>query len=155
MPHPNAALLGTLFDALNRKDAGAMASCYDEDATFEDIAFRLKGRQHIEEMWRMVCANASLTATVNGIDANDAEGRVNLVDDYDFGTGGAHVRNVIESRFAFRNGKIARQVDVCDARDWARQALGTGPAGWLAGRFRPVRSLLAGIKLRRFTRAHA
>jgi ketosteroid isomerase-like protein len=153
--HQNEVLLRQLFEALNRHDPAAMGACYLDDATFEDIAFRLKRRRRIEEMWRMVCANETLEARVAAIDANDTVGRVSLVDDYKFGKQRKPVINVIESHFRFRNGKIVEQVDVCDPRVWAQQALGTGPLGWLAGRFRPVRSFLAGVKLWRFTRAHA
>ncbi len=32
-----------------------MAACYHEDATFSDIAFRLKDRNEIRSMWHMIC----------------------------------------------------------------------------------------------------
>ena len=42
--HPNADVLNRLFAALNRHDHTAMADCYDEHATFTDIAFEIDGR---------------------------------------------------------------------------------------------------------------
>ena len=55
---------------------------------------------------------------------------------------------MIESRFTFRGRAIMTHEDFCDPREWARQALGSGPICMLAGRVRLVRSVLANLKLR-------
>jgi hypothetical protein len=34
-------------------------SCYDENATFHDIAFDLRGRAEIDSMWRMITGGES------------------------------------------------------------------------------------------------
>jgi len=42
--HSNAIVIERLFTSLDRHDHRAMADCYDENATFHDIAFDLNGR---------------------------------------------------------------------------------------------------------------
>jgi len=80
---------------------------------------------------------------------------VRLVDTYTFGATkapskrGRPVRNVVDSRLRFQDGLIIEQLDFCDARAWAKAALG-GPIGFLAGRIRFLRSRAARKKLDRF-----
>ena len=64
------------------------------------------------------------------------------------------MRNPIRSEFTFEDGLIRTHVDHCDEKAWARQAVGGGPAGFLAGRLRPLRSLIARRRLRRFVGSH-
>jgi len=157
--HANAALLTRLFTALAAHDPDAMASCYHREARFRDIAFDRRGRDEIHDMWRMICAG-DIAVKFEIVDADDHSGLVRLVDDYTIG--GAKdppedrrpVRNEIESRFQFRGDRIWRQDDDCDAKQWARQALGGGPIGFLAGRIRLVRSVLARAKLAAFLAAN-
>ena len=148
--HPNGVLLQRLFAALNRHDHSAMTACYHPEATFHDIAFDLIGRDRIGQMWRMIC-KGDIKATVDGIQADDKNGRTNLVDTYSFGEKKLPVRNVIESRFKFQDGLIIEQRDSCDARGWAKQAVG-GVPGFLAGRIHFLRSLMANKKLDKFIR---
>jgi ketosteroid isomerase-like protein len=152
--HANAALLRRLFAALNQHDHATMAACYHPRATFHDIAFDLKGQPRIHGMWHMICERSNVVATIEVVDANDVEGRVSLVDTYTFSDTGYPVRNVIDSRFHFRDGLISEQTDDCDARAWASQALGPGLTGFLAGRIRLMRSLKARWKLWKFTRLY-
>ncbi|HEV7658680.1 MAG TPA: nuclear transport factor 2 family protein [Allosphingosinicella sp.] len=157
--HPNEALLTRLFTALGRKDHATMASCYHVHAEFRDIAFHRKGRKEIHEMWRMIC-HGDIEVKFMVVAADDRAGRVKLIDRYTFhpledppGSGpppGSLVVNAIESRFEFEGGKIRRQNDYCDAKDWARQALGGGIKSFLAGRIRFLRSPTATAKLERF-----
>lgn len=42
MTHPNADMVAGLFAASNKHDHNAIADCYDESATFEDIASPLE-----------------------------------------------------------------------------------------------------------------
>ena len=152
--HPNATLLHRLFTALNNDDHATMAACYHPEATFHDIAFNLKRRARIHGMWHMICERSDVKATFSIVQADDIEGRVNLVDDYTFSDTGKPVRNVIESRFRFQDGLIVQHDDVCDPRAWATMALGEGVTGYLAGRIRLMRSLKAHSKLRKFTRPY-
>jgi hypothetical protein len=159
--HPNALLLERLFAALHHHDAGAMAACYADDALkFHDIAFHIESKPRLYGMWRMVCEGESdIHVKVNSIEADGHGGEARIIDTYRFGREakkgkeGRPVVNEIVSRFRFRDGLICEQIDSCDERAWADQAIG-GPLGWVAGRIRLVRSLSANRKLDRFLREH-
>jgi hypothetical protein len=146
--HPHAQLLERLFTSLNRHDAGAMAEAYHPDARFRDIAFDLRGRTAIHDMWRMICAG-DIRATFEVVEADDRQGRVRLVDEYTFTDTGRRVRNQIDSRFRFADGLIIEHHDVCDARAWAAMAIG-GAGGFLAGRVGFLRRMKARRKLASF-----
>jgi ketosteroid isomerase-like protein len=154
--HPNAALLRRLFSALDAHDHVTMASCYHEDATFWDIAFSLRNKKEIHSMWNMIC-DGDIRVTFEVANANDHDGQVELVDIYTFGATadkpGRAVRNIVDSRFRFRDGLIAEHRDFCDARAWAGMAIG-GPAGFLAGRLRILRCWKAKQLLAAFVARH-
>jgi ketosteroid isomerase-like protein len=151
--HANAILLQRLFTSLNRHDYQAMADCYHPDATFQDIAFDLKGKNQIRAMWQMICSG-DIKTTFEVVQADDRDGLVKLIDEYTFTETGRRVRNPIESAFHFRDGLIVEHRDSCDPKSWAAAALG-GVAGFLAGRLRFLRASKARCKLRRSIRVHA
>ncbi|WP_207537817.1 nuclear transport factor 2 family protein [Sabulicella rubraurantiaca] len=131
-PGGNAAsterqLLERFFAAVQRRDHETIASCYTEDATFEDIAFSLSGRSEIHAMWRMIAAS-DLRVTFVVEDASTQEGHARWTADYTFrakpDAPGRPVHNELRSSFAFRDGRIARQVDESNALRWGMQALG-------------------------------
>jgi ketosteroid isomerase-like protein len=153
MAHPNAQLLARLFSSLDRHDHESMADCYQPDATFTDIAFNLRGRKRIQAMWHMA-SEGDIRTTFDVKGADDREGLVRVVDDYTFRSTGNKVRNVIESHFQFRDGRISDQRDACDPRKWADMALGGGLSGFLAGRFRFLRSRKAAKLLDAFIESH-
>jgi hypothetical protein len=101
----------------------------------------------------MICEATDIRAAFEVVHANEQEGRVNLVDDYTFTDTGRHVRNVIDSRFHFRDGLIVEHRDLCDAHAWGAMALG-GVSGFLAGRIRLLRSLKANKLLDKFIESH-
>jgi len=146
--HPNALLLQRLFSSLDRKDDKAMAACYHTEATFQDIAFALRGKAEIADMWRMICAG-DIRTTFEILQADDATGRVKVIDEYTFSETGRRVKNVIDSRFTFRDHLIVEQRDDCDPREWAAMAMG-GAKGFLAGHIAPLRRLMARRKLKTF-----
>jgi hypothetical protein len=150
--HSNALLLERLFSSLDRKDAKAMAACYHPEATFQDIAFDLHGKKEIYDMWRMICAG-DIRATFEVLHADDKTGRVRVVDEYTFSDTGRRVKNVIDSRFTFKNDLIAEHRDTCDPKEWAAMAMG-GVKGFLAGRVAPLRKLKARRKLKEFVQQH-
>jgi len=156
--HANAALLHRLFGALDKHDHSTMAACYHPTANFQDIAFNLHSGKEIHSMWHMIC-EGDIRVSFDVSHADDRAGRVRVVDVYTFGPAQSPsatrrpVRNVIESRFRFEGGLIVEQDDTCDARQWAQAALG-GVVGFLAGRFRPLRSCSARRKLRAFVDKH-
>ena len=80
--HPNAQTLQRFYTAFNQLDHATMAACYAPDATFEDEAFSLKGREQIGGMWRMLCSAAQKPAAAkhwkleySGIEADANGGR--------------------------------------------------------------------------------
>lgn len=150
--NPNGGVLNRLFSALNRGDHEVMAACYASDATFEDIAFRLKGQPRIHAMWHMIC-ETDIKATFEVVLEDEKEGRVKLVDHYTFQETGKKVDNIIDSRFRLQNGFIVEHRDFCDPQKWATMAMGTA-LGFLPGRFRPMRSSMAFLKLWMFRRKH-
>ena len=146
------SLLQQLYTGLDQHNHKAMDACYHPNATFRDIAFDLNGKKQIHAMWHMIC-DGDIRATFNIVQADEQNGTVNLVDDYTFSSTGRRVHNVIDSRLRFRDGLIIEHHDSCDPRVWAEMALG-GAGGWLAGRFRVLRSFKAGEKLRAFIVKH-
>jgi hypothetical protein len=151
--HSNAVLLERLFSSLNRKDDKTIASCYHLEATFQDIAFDLHGRNEIHDMWRMICAG-DIRATFEVVHADDETGRVRVVVEYTFSDTGRKVRNVIDSRFTFKDHLVVEHRDSCDAKAWAAMAIG-GVKGFLAGRVAPMRRFKARRKLKKFVQQHA
>lgn len=150
--HPHARLLNKLFNALNQRNAAAMTSCYHANATFHDIAFDLRGRREIGDMWRMICTS-DIRATFEVVDANDGGARVSVVDDYTFSDTGRPVHNVIDSRFRFDHGLIVEQRDNCDPHAWGAMAIG-GVGGFIAGRVPALRRRKAKRKLAKFVAEH-
>jgi hypothetical protein len=154
MTHPNAATLHRLLTGLQEHQPDTMASCYHADATFEDIAFRRRGRQEIHEMWRMIClGDSELKATFEILHVDDHTARVHLVDDYKFGKDKRPVINVIDSHFVFRGDLIIEHRDFCDTHAWAKAAIG-GITGVIVGRVGFIRRFMAGRKLKKFLQEH-
>jgi len=124
---PNRATVERFYAAFSVLDAPAMRACYASDATFDDEAFSLRGRDAIGAMWGMLC------------DAVKAKGRdvwrldVSRITDssahweptYRFSATGRTVHNIIDAEFEFdAGGLITRQRDRFDFWRWSRQALG-------------------------------
>jgi hypothetical protein len=152
--HPNARSIERLYVAIQNANPDAIAACYGEDAYFEDIAFRLRGRKRIFDMWRLIC-HGTPTVTFNAqmISADDRKGRGVWRANYDFGrTGckpGRPVDNTLTSEFTFRDGLIVDHRDRSDPVAWARQAFAP-PWGEIIGRIGPLRRCLAGLRLTKF-----
>ena len=148
--HPNAGLLERFYEGISRRQPQVVADCYEPAATFYDIAFDLHGKREILAMWEMICSR-EITVFFDIVSVGDTEGVVRAVDKYNFSVTGRPVNNVMESRFRFKDGLIAQQVDSCDARVWAKQALGE-VLGFLPGRLRFLRALTARHLLRPYLR---
>jgi ketosteroid isomerase-like protein len=151
--HSHAEVVTRLFMALQKHDHEAMASCYDDDATFKDIAFDISGKKRIHAMWHMIC-EGDIRSSFDIVKVDDRVAVVKVVDEYTFRSSGRKVHNVIESRFRLKNGSIVDQQDTCDAREWAGMALG-GVSGFLAGRLDFVRRAKARKTLDAFIDKHA
>jgi ketosteroid isomerase-like protein len=122
------ALIEQFYRAFQRKDAEEMASLYTDDVRFSDPAFGPLEGEHARNMWRMLAARATdLELTFSNV----TDGSAHWEARYTFTQTGRKVHNVIDARFQFRDGKIARHDDHFDFWRWSRQAL--GPAGLLLG----------------------
>lgn len=130
--HPNAQTLQRFYTAFSQLDHATMAACYAPDATFEDEAFSLKGREQIGGMWRMLCSAAQKPAAAkhwkleySGIEADANGGRAHWEAHYLFSATGRTVHNIIDGTFTFTpDGLIATHRDRFNFWRWARQALG-------------------------------
>jgi len=148
--HPNARLIETLYGSLRDDKPKAAADCYAADARFEDIAFRLEGREQVLEMWRFVCSR-KVKVTFDSVVADDQRGRGRWVARYTITETGRKVVNDTTSRFAFRDGLIVEHVDQCDAMAWATQAY-PFPKSLAAGLIGPLRQYKARQLLEQFIR---
>ncbi|MER2509103.1 MAG: nuclear transport factor 2 family protein [Amaricoccus sp.] len=148
----NAACIRALYAALERHDAVAATACFADDAAFEDIGFRLKGRPAIGRMWDMVCSAKDFRAEHDPADiGSDAVSGTGIwIAHYAplmAGSKAAEVRNRSVSTFRFRTpGTISSQTDDADPRAWADMAFAY-PVSVLVGNVEFVRRLLAGAKL--------
>jgi ketosteroid isomerase-like protein len=151
--HPNVGLLDKLYTSIMTGDADSTAACYAPDAYFEDIAFRLKTRKDIRDMWRMVC-EAKPQVSFNQLVADDTSGSGHWVARYTFRETNLPVVNDIVSEFTFENGLIRRHVDHCNPLRWGLQAYGF-PKGLVAGLLGSYRRKKAQEKLESFVRRTA
>jgi len=132
MTHPNAQLIDRLYAAFRNRDAAAMAACYLPEATFRDPIFEVDGKE-VADMWAMFCERGrDVTLQWRVISADAAAGAARWEPRYTFSVTGRPVHNKIESRFTFRDGRIATQVDSFSLWRWSRMALGAKGAalGW-------------------------
>ena len=107
-----------------------MARCYTPDAFFSDPVFTSLRGAEVAAMWRMLCERATdLRITFGNVMATGETGSAHWEAWYTYSATGRPVHNVIEARFAFQNGLIARHEDRFDLWRWARQAQGV--PGWL------------------------
>ena len=130
----NAQVIRDLYEALDRHDGEAMASCYAAEATFSDPVFpELHGDQP-GDMWRMLTDRATdLRCELPEAKADAEAGAARWVATYSFGPSGRRVVNRVRSDFRFDDaGLIAEQHDDFDFWRWSRQALGVSGLvlGW-------------------------
>jgi ketosteroid isomerase-like protein len=139
--HANAEALRSFYEAFGRRDAEGMIAHYADDVEFSDPVFpSLKGDE-ARAMWRMLCERAKdLRVEASGFEADDTSGKAHWEAYYTFSQTGGKVHNVIDARFTFRDGKIARHQDSFDLRRWAGMALGL--KGKLLGWLPPVQNAI-------------
>ena len=130
--HANAELIEHFYASFARRDAAAMVACYAPDATFRDPIFDLAGSD-VGAMWTMFCERGrDLALDWRDVRADDAGGAAHWEPRYTFSVTGRAVHNVIDSRFTFRDGRIATHADTFDLWRWSRMALGAKAVllGW-------------------------
>lgn len=109
-----------------------MAECYHKDVVFRDPVFGELHGERAADMWRMLAARAKdLSVKVSDVAADDQIGSARWFATYTFGRAGRRVRNDIEARFEFKDGKIVGHNDAFSLWKWSSQAL--GPTGMLLG----------------------
>jgi ketosteroid isomerase-like protein len=129
--HPHAELVEHFYGSFKRRDGAAMAACYVPDAEFRDPIFDLKG-EDVGAMWTMFCERGrDLTLDWRDVRADDSGGSAHWEPRYTFSVTGRPVHNRIDSRFTFRDGKIATHTDTFNLWRWSRMAL--GPKGAVLG----------------------
>ena len=137
MAHANAELLTKFYSAFSACDADTMASCYHENAEFEDPAFSLHGKKAVVAMWTMLCTTVKEKSSdvwkLNffGIDADGVNGKAHWEPHYRFSATGRTVHNIIDARFTFKEGLIISHHDYFSFWRWSRKAF--GPVGVLLG----------------------
>ena len=145
----------TAFAAL---DADTMASCYAEEATFDDPAFSLRGRDQVAGMWRMLCASTQAKGReawrldFRDLQAGADTGRVHWEAHYRFSSTGRLVHNIIDAEFTFTpDGLIASHKDTFNFWRWSVQALGIPGfvLGWTPWFNRQMRKQIS-LKLAQF-----
>ena len=151
--HPNAQTLQRFYTAFGQLDHATMQACYAPDASFDDEAFSLRGREQIGGMWRMLATATRKNGAghwkleSSGIEADDRSGRAHWEAHYLFSATGRKVHNIIDGTFTFTpEGLIATHRDRFNFWRWSRQALGTPGLllGWSPSLKRKVRSTAAG-----------
>ena len=114
-------IIESFYRAFQRRDAEGMAALYREDVRFSDPAFGPLVGEHARNMWRMLAERAAdLELEFSNVTDTTAHWEAR----YTFSQTGRKVHNIIDARFEFKDGKIARHDDVFDFWRWSRQALG-------------------------------
>jgi hypothetical protein len=127
----NEQTLSRFYSAFARLDAQIMASCYADDAVFNDPVFSLRGGVEAGGMWRMLCAATQAKGRdawkleFSDIHADATSGRAHWEAHYRFSATGRLVHNSIDAEFTFNpDGRIATHRDSFNFWRWSRQALG-------------------------------
>ena len=114
-------IIDRFYRAFAARDAEAMAALYTDDVRFCDPVFGPLEGERARNMWRMLAARATDLALVY---SNVTDDSAHWEARYTFSQTGRSVHNIIDARFQFRDGKIARHDDSFDFWRWSRQALG-------------------------------
>lgn len=126
MAHPNEELITRFYTAFQNGDPETMASCYHEQARFQDPVFNLQG-ESVGNMWRMLLGKGGGKMQMNFSDVQGSEqgGSAKWEAKYPFSKSGREVHNKISSQFEFKDGLIVTQIDSFNFWKWTRMALGT------------------------------
>ena len=52
---PDEQVVQKFYESFQSSQPAGMVECYEDDATFRDLAFDLNGKRDIDDMWRFVC----------------------------------------------------------------------------------------------------
>lgn len=121
------ATIERFYGAFARLDGETMQACYAENASFQDEAFTLQGRQQIGGMWRMLCEATKAKGLAHWkLEVSDiTDSSAHWDAHYLFSATGRTVLNRIDASFVFGpDGLITQHRDRFDFWAWSRQALG-------------------------------
>jgi ketosteroid isomerase-like protein len=139
----NQELLQGFYAAFAAKDGDTMAAAYAPGATFTDPVFVGLKDGEPGAMWQMLTSRSKdLALELVSCEADDRTGSARWIATYTFAQTGRKVVNDVRSRFVFKDGLIAEQVDEFDFHRWAGQALGL--SGKLLGGTPIIRNAVRG-----------
>jgi ketosteroid isomerase-like protein len=139
----NQELLQGFYAAFAAKDGDTMAAAYAPGATFTDPVFVGLKNGKPGAMWQMLTSRSKdLALELVSCEADDRTGSARWIATYTFAQTGRKVVNDVRSRFVFKDGLIAEQVDEFDFHRWAGQALGL--SGKLLGGTPIIRNAVRG-----------
>lgn len=125
-------VIETFYTAFQNKDWKTMQSCYHDNATFSDPAFKNLNAKQVRAMWQMlVTAGKDVQVVFASIQSDGVIGSCDWEAYYSFSKTGRKVHNVIHASFEFSEGKILRHTDSFNLWKWSGMAL--GPVGTLLG----------------------
>ena len=121
----------TLYTAFAALDTERMATCYADNALFQDEVFNLQGKTEVMGMWGMLCdavkakGRSDWKLTFSQVSSDGKTGVAHWEPIYRFSATGRMVHNVVDAEFTFdEQGKILTHRDRFDFWSWSRQALG-------------------------------
>ncbi len=121
----NTKLIETLYGGLANRDGEAMASCYHDEAVFEDPVFGELSATDTRDMWRMLCASdTDLSVRHTVLESSASIALVNWIAEYTFTQTGRAVTNDVRATIKFRDGLIIDHRDEFSFWKWSSQALG-------------------------------
>jgi hypothetical protein len=157
----SSATITKFYTAFAELDADTMATCYADNASFQDEAFKLQGKKEIMGMWGMLCdtvkakSRADWKFSFSQVAASGNQGSAHWEPIYRFSATNRMVHNVIDAKFTFNDqGLILTHHDSFDFWSWSRQALGAPGLllGW-SGFLRSKAQQQANATLRKYIKA--
>ncbi|MEN8041933.1 MAG: nuclear transport factor 2 family protein [Actinomycetota bacterium] len=121
----HAELIHAFYEAFAQRDHEAMAACYHSDVHFSDPVFQNLHGDEARAMWHMLCEQGNdLVVTSSDIKADGDTASAHWEASYTFRPTGRLVRNRVDAKFTFADGRIIRHVDTFDLWRWLRMAVG-------------------------------
>ena len=122
----NLLTLTRFYDSFSKGDYRGMQACLHPEVEFEDIGFKLRGKE-VAAMWHMIVADG-IQVTFRDLTADARKGNAHWECDYEFrlkpDSKGHPVHNKVVADFEFEGGLIRRHKDICDFWNWFEQAMG-------------------------------
>lgn len=120
-------LIQKFYEAFQNGDASTMASCYHDEATFNDPAFKDLNSDQVKAMWAMLIerSKGNLEIDFHSIVSDALVGNCIWEAKYPFSKTGNMVHNIIHAEMEFKDGLILKHEDHFNFWRWSSMALGT------------------------------